>query len=1725
MKLRFKALLIRNKLKISKKKIIFLLVVNFCHFFSQTNVSLSELKIEAERLFEEEEYLKAYKPYSQLVSNYPKDPEYNYRLGVCMLYSEPDKKKCISYLKLASNNQNDAPKDVIFFLGKAYHFNYLFDEAIKYYNAYKKTASSSQLKKNQVDREITACQNGKRLLSNMSDLEIQSKKQLNEMDYFRSYDLNNIGGKLLVKPEEFKSAVDKKKKEKTIVFLPKLSKTVYYSSYGETQETGKDIYYAFKLPDNTYSKPEKVKGINTEFDEDYPFLKPDGKILYFASKGFNSMGGYDIFKSVYDDETKSWGKPINLEFPINSPDDDFLFVTDSTDNTAYFSTGRQSPPGKIDVLKIKIQRKLIDMIVMKGKVISENKEQALKSTITIKNIATEQNIGSFISEQNGDYLMDLPNGSNLLFTVQTPGFKTQTETVKLPIVKTSKPFRQTISYDNGILKINNYFDEATSDDLYLQYLKEIEKKAKLNVNQGENKLNDLITKNEKTEIKAKEIEKVSLDTKNSQKTDVDEKKLPKDDPSGFNNTQLADIYKQDAQESEKEAKQLKTDVDEAFAIGNKKKIDSELKNQELENEITKANLITNSEEKKVLVDKLIIKKQINDQEIKVASQILIYAKSMQEDYANKKKESDLNIQYSKELEKSSTQKNNNTETIKKLDEIQKQISEITNKPKNSEKIIDIIKDEIVIKEKQLNSLEEININNNTNLKELQNSISESEMDLSKTKKKTEKKEILSQIENLKNEKIKTEQKITAIDLNIKDVSKELDVLNREIDLINTIKNKSIDVLAINELTNQSSDSIVSDSIDNETIASQNLNNKLQEKYKNKIIITDSKNTSNISQTNAELSNYNEEINRLIETNNGLLGKANQLNKQIIETEITKLKLVKNNNENQIIENTKQIDSLNKSIASNENLINENPNLIAEEKKVDFVNQLESMDSKIVSEKPIKLEFDSYQNTEAQKIKNSVDLAINESIAKENNLRDSIKILKNKIQSNLNSENQTIESLGIQVEKINNKLVEINNYKLASYQKLFDANNYEMEQINSDLKNKLSNSEVPQKLKSDYDSVITVLENSKRLINTNQLTNTPVENLQNITMALKAQNDAYKQLSLINQSYNITIQDSKNTNSVTIQITDSLTQNAKVKNTETNIKTDSTAISVSEVTPFDNPNQLNNTSKIDSSANEIIASYENVKYLFKNTNAISMMENGIKVLKQMDLESKNLKSRAKDTTSNNVSPNEVLKNKIESNKIKKGELENLVIAYSLEYKSNTKLMNLNKAKRIEKNNADLLNAESNRLLYLSTTEKNIVKKIELLALSVKTGILALNKLNDLIQSINILPNATNTVSNVTKIEGLIISNENAYSLNNPIPLNEKIEDALVFRVQIGAFKTLLKNSAFKGLKPVRAERRGNGFFIYTAGNYPQFETANTVKNELRKLGYKDAFVVSYFNGKRININATKNLAKAQNNPEVVLTQNIPNYKELKNTNGLFFTIQIGLFNKMITSNEVYNLNPLYTEKIQNNLYRYTAGIYNSISKIKEDKAKVNVLGIKDAFITAYFNNKRITFTEAKNLQKNDSSIKMESENPIIFSNAITDEIINVPNITIQNTTNTTSNTPLIAFTNSVTNYPLATSDNGIKINDEGVCFKVQIGAFSFQLTESVAAKFSGITNWPIENQKINDLFIYSVGNFSEPKFAISLKEQAVNLGITDAFITVFKNGKKLYGVEAALLLGR
>lgn len=115
---------------------------------------------------------------------------------------------------------------------------------------------------------------------------------------------------------------------------------------------GKDLYKVRKFMNGKYSLPINLgPEINTDADEDSPFMDKN-YILYFSSKGHNSIGEYDIFSSEYNEETHKWKEAVNMGIPINSTNDDIYFVKLDDQQSAMFTSRREGGYGDADIYEM-----------------------------------------------------------------------------------------------------------------------------------------------------------------------------------------------------------------------------------------------------------------------------------------------------------------------------------------------------------------------------------------------------------------------------------------------------------------------------------------------------------------------------------------------------------------------------------------------------------------------------------------------------------------------------------------------------------------------------------------------------------------------------------------------------------------------------------------------------------------------------------------------------------------------------------------------------------------------------------------------------------------------------------------------------------------------------------------------------------------------------------------------------------------------------------------------------------------------------------------------------------------------------------------------------------------------------------------------------------------------------------------------------------------------------
>ena len=130
-------------------------------------------------------------------------------------------------------------------------------------------------------------------------------------------------------------------------FLNEMGNKVYFSQPDNNDRLR--LYTSDKLG-NSWSEAIRLQGLDEGISEaDYPFMLNDGITLYFAAKGDESIGGYDIFFTRYDSRSASFLKPENLGMPFNSEANDYMFAVDEQNRIGYFVSDRRQPEDKVCV--------------------------------------------------------------------------------------------------------------------------------------------------------------------------------------------------------------------------------------------------------------------------------------------------------------------------------------------------------------------------------------------------------------------------------------------------------------------------------------------------------------------------------------------------------------------------------------------------------------------------------------------------------------------------------------------------------------------------------------------------------------------------------------------------------------------------------------------------------------------------------------------------------------------------------------------------------------------------------------------------------------------------------------------------------------------------------------------------------------------------------------------------------------------------------------------------------------------------------------------------------------------------------------------------------------------------------------------------------------------------------------------------------------------------------
>lgn len=168
---------------------------------------------------------------------------------------------------------------------------------------------------------------------------------------------------------------------------------LYFSSDMPGGKGGVDIYVCTRNSDGDWGEPKNLGNkINTERDEAFPFVHPDGT-LYFASTGHIGYGGYDIFYA--EKQGSTFAAPENFGYELNTSMDDFGLILDKNCKTGYFASNRE---GDDNIYKITIA-KYLEIIV---------KDERTKEIIPAADIAITINgqTTNVVADAKGEYLTE-----------------------------------------------------------------------------------------------------------------------------------------------------------------------------------------------------------------------------------------------------------------------------------------------------------------------------------------------------------------------------------------------------------------------------------------------------------------------------------------------------------------------------------------------------------------------------------------------------------------------------------------------------------------------------------------------------------------------------------------------------------------------------------------------------------------------------------------------------------------------------------------------------------------------------------------------------------------------------------------------------------------------------------------------------------------------------------------------------------------------------------------------------------------------------------------------------------------------------------------------------------------------------------------------------------------------------------------------------------------------
>lgn len=444
---------------------------------------------QAKKLYNEEKYAEAKPAFAKLVQRSPNNSSYNQWYGVCC-FETGEVKEAQKYLEFAAKRKIP---EAYRYLAHIYYLLYRFDDAVEMLEEYIAFLEKRKKDTTEWEAQLDLTEKASRMMNNTENVQIIDSLVLDKEKFLSSYKLSEESGSLA----SYRSFFSTNEPVESTVYMNEKQDKIYYAH--PTDDNRYCLYTQSKLMDKWGDEKQLPMNINSNEDDNYPFVLADGVTIYYASKGNGTLGGYDLFITRYNTNSDTYLTPEQMGMPFNSPFNDYMMVIDEAKGLGWFVTDRFQPEDKVVVYLF---------IPNEERISVETEEESVKQDrAMIKSIRDSWPEGSDYSQLVELAHTDLSSGKEEIkkdfdFIITDEVIYYTLEDIQSPEARNH--YEKVISLRNQLKELNGKL--ATLRTEYTAANNSGKEKLKPSILQAEQKVADLLPQQEDWEVKARNAE-------------------------------------------------------------------------------------------------------------------------------------------------------------------------------------------------------------------------------------------------------------------------------------------------------------------------------------------------------------------------------------------------------------------------------------------------------------------------------------------------------------------------------------------------------------------------------------------------------------------------------------------------------------------------------------------------------------------------------------------------------------------------------------------------------------------------------------------------------------------------------------------------------------------------------------------------------------------------------------------------------------------------------------------------------------------------------------------------------------------------------------------------------------------------------------------------------------------------------------------------------------------